>query len=482
MKVSISRLAAIGAATALVAVPTTFAGAAAAAKVGAACAKVGASATAGSTTLSCVLKGRKRVWAVAKAAVTTAPPTSAAAAGAAASVTTAPPAAPAGLAKVPGFDPATNTVSVGYLGNVAGGPFAPGGKALFAGFDSYIQRVNAAGGVNGKYKINNVFLETAYDPNQAVAKYNEAKDSVVFFSNVFGTPVVTALLPQFVKDDTVGLPTSLDAEWANKPNFLPNGGSYQSQAINGVEYYLSTAGAGKKLCALTVQTAFGLTGQEGFRYAVATKKLSAGPDIVVSASDSNMTAPMSQFKAAGCDAIVMTTLPAQTTSALVAGEQNGYNPTLLCVSPCFDLNQMTPQNFAFYSKQLIDFADPAPWGDTSNPGMKDMLEDLAKYNPFYIGNPNTAAVWGYAQARLVEALIKKAIANNDLSRPGIKKAVATLGRVDLGGAFPEYDYGDPLKRQVTPFVNVYRPDPSVPGGLALVKGNYSSDTARSFKK
>ena len=110
-----------------------------------------------------------------------------------------------------------------------------------------------------------------------------------------------------MKDDLVGVPTSLDAEWVNKPNFLANGGSYQAQAMNGVEYYLSTAGANKKICGLTVQTSFGLTGQEGFRYAVATKKLSAGPDLVVAASDTNMTAPMSQFKAAGCDAIVTTT-------------------------------------------------------------------------------------------------------------------------------------------------------------------------------
>ena len=484
MKTSLGRLVVVSTAAALVVAPITLAGAAAAPKVGATCAKVGATAASGTQSLICQLKGRKRAWAVAPAASTVPATTKTASTGGA--VTTASTAtttaAAVGLPKSPGFDPATNTISVGYLGNVAGGPFAPGGKALFAGFDSYIQRVNAAGGVNGKYKINNIFLETAYDPNQAVAKYNEAKDSVVFFSNVFGTPIVTALLPQLVKDDLVGVPTSLDAEWVNKPNFLANGGSYQAQAMNGVEYYLSTAGANKKVCGLTVQTSFGLTGQEGYRYAVATKKLSAGPDLVVAASDTNMTAPMSQFKAAGCDAIVMTTLPAQTTSALVTGDQNGYNPTLLCVSPCFDLNAMTPQNSPLYSKQLLYFGDPAPWGDTSNPGMKDMLDDLAKYNPYYIGNPNVAAVWGYAQARLVEALIKKAIANNDLSKAGIKKAVATLGRVDLGGAFPEYDYGDPTKRQVTPFVNVYRPDASVLAGLVLVKGAYASDLAKGYRK
>ena len=153
MKISYGRTALAGlAAFALVAGTAQIASAAA--KAGGTCKKVGAA----EGKFTCVAKGRKKVWAATPAAAVTA--TTVAAAGAAAT-----PAPVAGLKEGPGFD--GKTISIAYLGNVAGGPFASGGKALTAGFNSVVADLNAKGGVAGKYKLNNIF---AIAPDEASAR------------------------------------------------------------------------------------------------------------------------------------------------------------------------------------------------------------------------------------------------------------------------------------------------------------------------
>ena len=135
----------------------------ASAKAGAKCRKVGE--VVGD--LTCVAKGKSRVYAKIAAPVTTKAP--AASSGGAATP------APAGLATVPGFD--GKTITIGYIGNVVFSPqfpssalFADGGKALTAGFNAYISRVNDAGGVAGKYPINTLYKETYYDVGEADRK------------------------------------------------------------------------------------------------------------------------------------------------------------------------------------------------------------------------------------------------------------------------------------------------------------------------
>ena len=184
MKRPISTVLALSATAGLafVAVPAANA---ATAKAGAKCTKLGEVKNG----FVCTAKGKSRVY-VAVAAPTT---TKAAAAGAAAT-----PAPAAGLANVPGFD--GKTITIGYLGNVsvnaqfpASASFATGGKSLSAGFNAAISRLNDAGGIAKKYKVNVAFKETYYTPSEAVKAYAEIKNNVVMIGQVYGTPLTQAL-------------------------------------------------------------------------------------------------------------------------------------------------------------------------------------------------------------------------------------------------------------------------------------------------
>jgi hypothetical protein len=73
-------------------------------------------------------------------------------------------------------------------------------------------------------------------------------------------------------------------------------------------------------------------------------------------------------------------------------------------------------------------------------------------------------------------ILRKAIADGDLSRAGILNAKQHLGKVDLGGVTPSVTYtpvgGPPSTKSL-----ITRIDPSVDGFLKPVEESYGSDVA-----
>ena len=442
----------------------------AAVKVGQSCKKLGEV----KNKLTCTKQGTKRVY---KAAVVTTVPAAASAAG---SPTTA---APAGLANVPGFD--GKTINIGYLGNVSANDqvpnsllFADGGKALTAGFNTVIERVNAAGGIGGKYKVKVQFRETYYTPAEVVKAYNEIKNDVVMIGQIYGTPPTQTLVKSLAEDNMVGSPVSLDSAWVKNPNLLPVGGVYQAQAINLVDYAIKEGGqAGKTFCSLALPGAYGDAGDAGFTFVAAKLNLKIGVRIKASTSP----AQAQQLKDGKCD-VVVATISGESgmTPMLTETAKLDYFPLFLGLGPSFAARSITPANSAQYAKQVIVASDAPQWGDTSIPGMKSFIDDMKKSAPQLIGNPNGAAIWGQAQARAVTALLEKAVANKDLSRDGIKKALGEVGVVKNDGMFPDWDYvaaGDRIGPAQT-YMAV--PDISVPGGLRVLKP-FTSDIAKQYK-
>ena len=301
------------------------------------------------------------------------------------------------------------------------------------------------------------------------------------FGQVFGTPLVTAVAPLLAQDNLVGSPISWDAEWVNKPNLFPNGSTYQGQILNGIDYYINNlGGAGKTVCSLSTTSAYGKAGFEGFNFAKGKLNFKFGTSIEVGAADTNMTSAMSTFKSAGCDAISITTAGAQTTSALVSGSQSGYTPIFLGAAPSFGVEQLTAATSELYGKYYYVAGDTPQWNDPTTPGFKQMIEDARKTEPFYVDNVNTGFMAGYVEAITDAALLEKAVQLGDLGKDGIKTAMAQVGKVPLGGLFPEYDYVAPEKRVAPGYANIFRADASYPGGIVLVKMAHQSSVV--FKR
>jgi hypothetical protein len=443
----------------------------AAVKVNQKCTKVGETKDG----LVCTKVGNKRTYQKPKAAA----PTTAAATGGGAAP------APAGLANARGFD--GSTLTIGYIGNVASNPqfpssalFSDGGKALTAGFQSHIQRINDAGGVAGKYKIKVDFKETFYDAAEATKRYSELKDTSVMIGQIYGTPVTQALKDALKRDKQIGSPISLDGEWVTGDQFLPIGTTYQGHAINVVDWYLKEGGgAGKTICSLTIApNPYGQAFEEGYEFISKQVTFKNGGKFRWSTAD----AVAQQLKDAKCDAVANAISgEAHMPGLLTAGEKINYFPTYLSSSPSFASRRVTPANSKLFGDQVIVVGDGAQWNDPKVPGMKDHVADIKKYYPEYLGNVNPATLWGWAQARTVVALLEKAVAGGDVSPEGMAKAMAGLGKVDHGGVYPAWNYTTPGQRVAPTEVVISKVDIATPGGLVTIK-SYDAPLAKQYKR
>jgi ABC-type branched-subunit amino acid transport system substrate-binding protein len=376
----------------------------------------------------------------------------------------------------PGFD--GTTIKLGVITPLSG-PVAPVfGLPITAGNEVYFQRVNAAGGVAGKYKVELVKEDNVYDATQTKPKYDKIKGEVAMFAQILGTPPTQAVLADLKRDGVVASPASLDAAWVREPNLLPIGSTYQIQFINAASYLIEEKGfKGKPICMVAVEGEYGDAGIEGLEFAA--KELDF--DIAVTArykpTDQDFTAQIQQLKNGKCEAVFLTALPTQTGQIIGLGAQQGFTPQWVGQSPTWAGALATSKVAPVLQKYFLWTSEGTTWGDTSVPGMKQLLEDVEKYKSDQ--QPDVYFVFGYVQAMAVHALLEQAVENGDLSRAGILKAVEQVD-VDYKGLLGDYKYGKASERDPSRETVLFSVDPTVPGALKKVQA-VSSDAAKKLE-
>ncbi|HEX7167445.1 MAG TPA: ABC transporter substrate-binding protein [Acidimicrobiales bacterium] len=376
----------------------------------------------------------------------------------------------------PGFD--GTTIKLGVLTPLSGPVAAPIGLPLTAGGDVYWERVNAAGGVAGKYKVEIVKEDNLYDTAQTKQKYTKIKDEVVMFSQILGTPPTQTVLQDLKADGLAASPASLDGEWVREPNLLPVGSTYQLQFVNAAEYLVKDAGfKGKPICIIAEEGAYGDAGIEGVAYAGKELDFDVAVTARFKAADQDLTAPLQQLKNGNCAAVFVTATPTPTAKILGTGAQLGFSPQWVGQSPSW-VNALIASPVAPILEKSFLLAGEGPqWGDESVPGMKQLLDDIKKYKPDQ--QPDGYFVFGYAQAMAVHQVLETAVENGDLSREGILKAIEEA-EVDSKGLYGEYEYGKASTRNPSRTTAIFKVNKAVPGNLEKVK-DITSTAAKSFK-
>jgi ABC-type branched-subunit amino acid transport system substrate-binding protein len=376
----------------------------------------------------------------------------------------------------PGFD--GTTIKVGALTPLTGPVAGVIGIPLTEGNKVYLEKVNAAGGIAGKYKLELVAEDNVYNTDNTKTKYKQIKDQVVMFAQILGTPPTSAVLVDLKTDKIMASPASLDAEWIGEENLLPVGGPYQTQIVNGLAYALDEGGAkGKTVCAFAADDAYGEAGLQGFEFAEKELKFTKGPITRYTATDTDFTAQITQLKNGNCGVVTMTSLPTQTNTFLGKAQQLGFEPQ-------FYVNQSPTWVSAFaasplWQKNVLVMGEGTTWGDETVPGMKEMIADVAKFRPDQ--KPDSYFTFGYAQMKAVVALLTKAVELGDLSREGVLEASKELGTVKFDGLFGDYGYGPVEDRKPPKASSVYKVSATAPGGLEAVKKNFLSDAAKKFE-
>lgn len=383
----------------------------------------------------------------------------------------------------PGFDPDKAVIKVGAISALTG-PVGILGIPITEGSKVFFEALNAKGGVAGKYKVEMVIEDSAYDNNTGITKYEKIKGDVVMLAQLLGTGVTQAVLPKLRADKMVAAPASLDAEWQVEENLLPVGGPYQIEFINAAHYYVTEGGGkGKNICMLAINIPYGQAGVEGLQAAAKAEGFEIKATARFEPTDQEFTAQVTQLKNAKCDAVFLTSLPSNTGPILGTAAKLGFTPQWFGQAPTFITAQAaSPQLAPILEKTFLLASEGSQWGDESTPGMKQMLADVAQYRPSQ--PPDFYFTFGYTLAKVSAALLEKAVETGDLSRPGILNALAELGQVDVGGLFGPTTYGRPADRNPSRLTTIFKVNPKVPGALEAVKKMFTTPAAEaySFKK
>jgi Periplasmic binding protein len=378
------------------------------------------------------------------------------------------------LSAVAGFD--GKTISLGIIGTSTNPTWSNISRAIVASFEARVAMINRRGGVAGKYPIKLVVRDANYDPTLTFNEINATKTQVVGYGSILGTPSTEAVLDLLKQEQLLASPASQDARWASQPNLLPVFNSYQIQAINGVSYFLETAPKAV-VCSVSVAGPFGEAGREGAVFAAQDLGAPVGATLVLNPGDTNVAPVLGQLKAAGCQGVMVTTTPQQLL-ALVIGAVRAQLPfRWIAMGASFSDRLITSQTSLAFEQTCWVVGDGPIWGD----GTAELAKELvASNNKYWTENPDVGLTFGFAQARVWEAILERAVARNDLSRAGLLIASREIGTVDLGGLGSPTDYSQPV-RVSAPRASVYAVDGSYKNSIKTLSSNYSSPTAGKFR-
>lgn len=377
-----------------------------------------------------------------------------------------------------GVDVASKTITLGILSPYSGPVADPVGKPLARGVEVFFKSINDHGGING-YKVKFIEKDSQYNPQIQVEQYNQIHTQVLMIADSLGTATTFAIKNLAATDHMLVSAATLSSALAREKYLILVGTPYRLQVENAFDYIVNKLGIKSPATGIIYQNDdYGQDGLTGYQEAVSAYQLKDVGKATYAPTDTDFTAQVSQMKSAGAKYVFLTTLPTVTAKIIATGHALGYDPQWILQSPAYSpLLLGVPALVPLLSRTWV-VSQGASWGDTSQPGMKQMLDDVTKYAPDQ--KPDGFFEFGYTESKITYAILKKAIENNDITRAGLLTAFESLKNVDLGGLLPPVNYGtSPNDRVPTRDSVVFAVDPSQPATVKSLSGDFTGTAAKA---
>jgi ABC-type branched-subunit amino acid transport system substrate-binding protein len=269
--------------------------------------------------------------------------------------------------------------------------------------------------------------DTGYVPQQGVQLYSGMKDSIVAMQQTIGSPINTALAPEYEADSIVNFPSAWSKTLTEIPGTGVVGATYDVEIANGYDYLFKEGllKEGDTVGHIYFEGEYGANGLAGTQ-AVAKEKNLEVIEAQIKSTDQDMSAQITQFKAAGVNLIALTVAPGQLASVATVAESQGLDVPILGSNPVFapGLLQGPAANWL---KTHLYVASPVSSFD-ANPDL------LQKYEAAYPDiTPSLGVVVGTGMSALMKQVLDNACDNGDLTREGVVTAFNDLTQVDTGG-------------------------------------------------
>lgn len=366
-------------------------------------------------------------------------------------------------------------ITIGLMTDLTG-PYASFGKSLTQAQQLYFEQANTAGGVCGR-QLEALVRDHGYDAQKAVAAYTEISPKVVALAHVVGSPMVTALKQRIETDEMLTIPQAWSTELLGSKPIQVTGTTYDVDMINGVDFLTKEKGikSGDKIGHLYFEGDYGESALNGSKYAAEKLGLTL-VEQKIKATDQDMSAQVSAFKAEGVKAILVSVGPRQTASLVgvslakgmdvpFVGSNSAYSPQLL----------PTPAGPALLKDFYYITAGTPISAD--QPAMKKLAADYAAKYPDAAIDSGVAA--GYSAAAIVVDALRKACEGKDLTRGAV--VAAHRGQAAWGEEFGTVMDFTTFDKPASLLSYVAKPDKDALGGAVIFKEAAASDLAKGYQ-
>jgi ABC-type branched-subunit amino acid transport system substrate-binding protein len=377
----------------------------------------------------------------------------------------------------PGVDVTNKTITLGILSPYSGPVADPIGKPLALGVKVFFNSINDNGGIDG-YKVKFLEEDTQYNPQLEVQLYNQIHTQVLMIADSLGTPTTFAIKDLASADHMLVSAATLSSALAREKYLILLGTPYRLQVENAFDFVVNKQGVSSPSVGIIYQNdEYGQDGLTGYKEAVSFYHLHDVAQATYALTDKDYTAQISQLKASGAKYVFITAIPTATAGIIGTAYKLGYNPQWILQSPAFAQALLAVPGLGALMSHAWLVSQGATWGDTSQPGMAQMLNDVAKYAPTQ--KPDGFFQFGYTESKITYDILKKALDNNDVTRDGLLTAFESLKNVDLGGLLPPVTYGSsPNDRVPTRDNIVFAIDPTQPTGVKPLSPDFTGGAAK----
>jgi branched-chain amino acid transport system substrate-binding protein len=305
------------------------------------------------------------------------------------------------------------------------GPAAAGYSKIAPATKAYFDYVNANGGINGR-KITYKIMDDTYNPatTQQVVRELVLQDKVFAILNGLGTPTHTGVL-DFLKTNRVPdlFVASGSRSW-NQPGKYPGTfGFNPDYTVEGkiLASYVKREKAGQKVCFLGQDDDFGrdsLAGIEKILGPVAAKQTYV-------TSNPNVGPQLGALKQAGCQVVMLATVPGFTALSIGTAAKIGFKPSFVVSNVGADYDTLAKQLGA--AAPLLDGLVAANYLPAANDDSNPWIPLYKQINTKYNGNADfdNNIVYGMSVGVLFVAALKAA--GKDLTRENLIAAVEKGG-------------------------------------------------------
>ncbi len=313
------------------------------------------------------------------------------------------------------------------------GPVAAFGESVLIGQTAFWTYVNETlGGVGGEFEVEVTVFDHRYDTDEAMSGFNDLSEQVVGFAGALGSPIDEVMAPLLAENGMLMMAGSLSSEWIGNSALVQNLmlPTYRDQVASALAWAADANLAGETAI-LYQEGSYGDDCVRGYDAAVSDLGLANAGRVAHALAATDFGDVVEQLRAAEPDLVVVCTTADALVRIIATADSLGFRPTWLVAAQSFDAgvaaalggDEGVEAGIARLGRVSVIGAGPAD-GAPAASLMRSVFDGIEETDWY--------TLFGYSQAATFHLILEEAYEASDLTRAGLRAAVARLDGIDLG--------------------------------------------------